>query len=246
MSKSAGRSCRSRCGTRSAPGDSCRVVAHASGRYRTCSWRWPCGPLPGGRVAVACDGVPAAGSAQPATLTSPSFGAQQCREVTMKQRVPRRTWQAPGRAGRRSRVLIEDGHPALAISDFSLFEQAGLDVAFCSGPGDDGAACPVLRGQRCPLVAGADAVLHGLDPALGIAAVICRQRPGLPVVAEQRRRADGSLEPVPEGCTPLTFPCSVRGQIDALRRALAPTVRPGSDARGTHLRQQRRHRRNMP
>jgi hypothetical protein len=139
----------------------------------------------------------------------------------VKQRVPRRTWQAPSRAGRRPLVLIEGDHPALAISDLSLFEQAGFDVAYCSGPGHDVMACPLLRGQRCPLVAAADAVLHGLDPALGIAAAIGRQRPGLPVVAELRRRADGSLQPVPEGCTPLTFPCSVKGQIDALWRALA-------------------------
>lgn len=139
----------------------------------------------------------------------------------MKQRIPRRTWQEPGRAGRRPRILIEDDHPALAISDFSLFEQAGFDVAYCSGPGDDQAACPLLRGQRCPLVAGADAVLHGLDPALGVAAIIGRQRPGLPVVAERRRRGDGSLPPVPEGCTPLACSCSVKGQIDALWDALA-------------------------
>jgi hypothetical protein len=73
---------------------------------------------------------------------------------------------------------------------------------------------------RCPLLDGADAVLHGLDPALGIAAAICRQRPGMPVVAEHRRRANGSLPPVPEGCTLLAFPCSVKGQIDALWREL--------------------------
>ena len=139
----------------------------------------------------------------------------------MKQRVPRRTWQAPGRTGRHPRILIEDAHPALEISDFSLFEQAGFDVAYCSGPGDDLAACPLLRGQRCPLVDAADAVLQGLDPALGIAAAIRRQRPGMPVVAEQRRSADGGLQPVPDGCIPLTFPCSVKGQIDVLWRALA-------------------------
>jgi hypothetical protein len=149
----------------------------------------------------------------------------------MKQRVPRRIWQAPRRAGRRPRILIEDAHPALEISDFSLFEQAGFDVAFCSGPGNDMAACPLMNGQRCPLVAGADAVLHGLDPALGIAAGICRQRPGMPVVAEQRRRADGSLQPVPDGCTPLAFPCSVRGQIDALWQALASRGSASASAR---------------
>lgn len=138
----------------------------------------------------------------------------------MKQRVPRRTWHSPGRAGRRPRILIEDDHPALAMSDFSLFEQAGLDVAYCSGPGHDLAACPLLRGQQCPVLASADAVLHGLDPALGIAAAIRRQRPGIPVVAEQHRRTDGSSPPVPDGCTPLAYPCSVKGQIDALWRSL--------------------------
>lgn len=142
----------------------------------------------------------------------------------MKQRVPRRTWLSPRRAGRRPLVLIEDDHPALAISDFSLFEQAGFDVAFCSGPGGDPAACPLLRGQQCQVLAGADAVLHSLDPACGLGAAIRRQRPALPVVAVQRQREDGSLSPVPAGCTPLTFACSVRGQIEAVQRAL--TGRP--------------------
>src|SRR5690348_13903351 len=138
----------------------------------------------------------------------------------MNQRVPRRTWKSVRRAGHRPRVLIEDDHLALAISDFSLFEQAGFDVAFCSGPGRDRAACPLLRGRRCPLVTGTDAVLHGLDPALGVAAAIGRYSPGVPVVAKQGRGADGSLPSVPEGCQPLVFPCSVKGQIDALWRAI--------------------------
>ena len=53
----------------------------------------------------------------------------------MTQRFPRRTWSPHSGAGHRPRVLIEDDHPALAISDFSQFEQAGLSVGFCSGPG---------------------------------------------------------------------------------------------------------------
>jgi hypothetical protein len=144
----------------------------------------------------------------------------------MKQRLHRRTWQSPGRAGRRPRILIEDDHPALAISDFSLFERAGFDIAYCSGPGDDLASCPLLCGQQCPLVAAADAVLHGLDPALGIAAAICRQRPGMPVVIERHRRADNSLQPTPDGRTPLSVPCSVEGQIDSLWQALASRQSP--------------------
>ena len=144
----------------------------------------------------------------------------------MKQRVPRRSWYSSGESGHRPRVLVEDDHPALAISDFSMFERAGFDVALCTGPGDDPAACPLQHGRPCPVVAGADIVLHGLDPALGIAAALRRQRPALPVVVEQHRRADGSLPPAPAGCTSLPVPCSVRGQIDALWRALAS--RPGT------------------
>ncbi|MGE5291343.1 MAG: hypothetical protein ACM3ML_29900 [Micromonosporaceae bacterium] len=134
----------------------------------------------------------------------------------MKQRVPRRAWWPAG-AGHRPRVLIEDDHSALAISDFSVFEQAGFDVAFCSGPGRDPAACPLLRGRQCPLLAGADVVLRGPDSGLGIAEAIRRQRPGISVVAGPRR-ADGSLQPVPEGCIPLVFGCSVKGQVDARQR----------------------------
>ena len=102
----------------------------------------------------------------------------------MEQRIPRRTWSPPGPAGSHPRLLIEDDRAALAISDFSLFHEAGLDVAFCSGPGDDPGACPLLHGERCALVDRADVVLHGLSPGLGVAAAIHRQRAELPVVIE--------------------------------------------------------------
>jgi hypothetical protein len=143
----------------------------------------------------------------------------------MIQRIPRRTWHSPSAGTGRPRVLIEDHHQALAISDFALFEQAGLDVAYCSGPGAEPRACPLLRGQRCPVLARAQAVLHGLDPALGIAAAARRQHPGLPVVVEQPRRPGATPPSLPEGCTPLPFPASVRGQIDALWRVLTDSRR---------------------
>ena len=146
----------------------------------------------------------------------------------MRQRIPRRTWSCPHPSGRHPRLLIEDGHPALAISDFSLFRDAGFDVAFCSGPGDDPGACPLLRGRQCPLVAEADVVLHGLDPALGIAAAIRRQHPELPVVVEQRRPEAGSAGAVPAGCVPLGYPCSVSGQVAAVARAVADDSREAS------------------
>ncbi len=139
----------------------------------------------------------------------------------MNQRVPRRVWSARSGAGRRPRVLVEDDHASLAISDFSSFEKAGFDIAFCSGPDGRPQDCPLLRGEECGLLAGANAVLHGLDPGLGIAEAIRRRYPRVAVVAEQHRHGDGSLDPVPEGCASLVYPCSVHGQVDALGRALA-------------------------
>ena len=139
----------------------------------------------------------------------------------MKQRIPRRAWNSPAGAGHRPRVLIEDDRPALAISDFSLFQQAGFDVAFCSGPDPGEAACPLLRGEPCPVLAGADAVLHGLDARLGVAESIRRAHPGTPVIVRQRRLGPDGAQDVPDGCLPLAPECSVPGQIGALRRALA-------------------------
>jgi len=139
----------------------------------------------------------------------------------MEQRMPRRTWSGPKVAGGHPRLLIEASLPALAISDFRLFQQAGFDVAFCPGPGSDLRSCPLLHGRRCVLADKADVVLHGLDPRLGIATAIRRQRPELPVVVEQSRQRDGTVGPVPAGCAPLSYPCSVRGQIDALWRAVS-------------------------
>ncbi len=138
----------------------------------------------------------------------------------MDQRVPGRRWYSPAVA-HRPRVLVEDGHPALAISDFSIFTEAGFDVAYCSGPGDGPAGCPLQRGEECEILDGADVVLHGLDQSLDLAAAIHERHPEAGVVVEQRRHADGSVDPVPEGCTALVFPCSVTAQLDALRRALA-------------------------
>lgn len=139
----------------------------------------------------------------------------------MEQRVPGRSWFSPREGLHRPRVLIEDDHPALAISDFSAFRDAGFDVAMCSGPDRLPERCPLLRGEQCGVVASADVVLNGLDPRLGVAAAIRHQHPGVAVVVEQQRFADGSVAAVPPGCTPLVFPCSVNGQLEALRAALA-------------------------
>jgi len=148
----------------------------------------------------------------------------------MKQRVSRRTWYSPSSIGRRPRVLIEDSHPALEISDFAAFRDAGFDVAYCSGPATEAAAesagsghapgtCPLLCGADCEILAGADVVLHGLDPAFGVAADIRWWHPELPVVVK-------TDAPAPDGCTAIPACCSVKGQVEAVRRALSPQQPP--------------------
>ncbi len=143
----------------------------------------------------------------------------------MKQRVSRRTWYSPPSTGRRPRMLIEDSHPALEISDFAAFRDAGFDVAYCSGPAAGEAAgpgsCPLLGGADCDLLAGADVVLHGLDPASGVAAGIRWWHPELPVVVKTDDAA-------PAGCTRIPACCSVRGQAEAVRRALPGSLPPRS------------------
>ena len=98
----------------------------------------------------------------------------------MKQRVPARTWYSSSERAGVPACSSRTSHPALEISDFTAFRDAGFDVAYCSGPaaGETGGAaagpgsCPLLCGADCEVLAGADVVLHGLDPASGVAADI--------------------------------------------------------------------------
>ena len=101
----------------------------------------------------------------------------------MKQRVPARTWYSSSER-RRPRLLIEDDHPALEISDFTAFRHAGFDVAFCSGPGVTPGSCPLLCGADCEVLAQADVVLHGLGPETGLVAGIRWWHPEVPVIVK--------------------------------------------------------------
>jgi hypothetical protein len=119
----------------------------------------------------------------------------------------------------RPRLLIEDPDQALQVSDFRLFEEAGLAVALCQGPGPSD-SCPLMAEGRCRLAEEGDVVLIG--PGVGpfgaeLAAAHQQSRPGLPVVVAVRRD-DGEVPP--PGCVSLTVPASVTGQIRTVWRAL--------------------------
>jgi len=111
------------------------------------------------------------------------------------------------------RVLVESASPALAVSDFRRYRDAGLDVTLCGGPvGDE--RCPLAEGGDCTSARDADVVLFGLDGRDDILAAHRAQHPSIPVVAEVRRG-----DPAPDGCTVLAFPSSVDEQVRILRRS---------------------------
>ena len=94
----------------------------------------------------------------------------------MRERVPP-IWGSPKRPHHAPRLLVEGDDQALALSDFSRFRQAGFEVAWCSGPARRPEDCAVLRNEDCPLVRGADVVLHALSSDAGIVAAIRNRYP---------------------------------------------------------------------
>jgi hypothetical protein len=78
-------------------------------------------------------------------------------------------------------LLIESDDPALAVSDFTAFWEAGFNPAFCAGRAS-GRPCSLLESGECELVDRADVVLHRMQQRTGIADAIRESRPELPVV----------------------------------------------------------------
>jgi hypothetical protein len=83
----------------------------------------------------------------------------------------------------RPRVLLEHEDP-LAASHWALrLARRGYAVGICHGP-HDGAACPLVAGDGCPAVEGADVVVSALSAEHeAVVAALRRHRPQLPLVA---------------------------------------------------------------
>jgi hypothetical protein len=148
----------------------------------------------------------------------------------MRQRFPSR-WGSPSRPHHLPRLLVEDDDPALALSDFSRFHQAGFEVAWCSGPAGRADACSLLRNGDCPLLRGADVVLHGLNPDTRIASAIRASHPETGLVQIVRARAEiGGSGQDPGQPTGSDFVLSgsdgVETQVRALCRALSRRCPP--------------------
>lgn len=62
-----------------------------------------------------------------------------------------------------TRVLIENGNARARTAQAELLRDRGFVVFECGGPDPLGDGCPLLQGEVCDLVEGADLVLHDLD-----------------------------------------------------------------------------------
>jgi hypothetical protein len=146
----------------------------------------------------------------------------------MRQRVPPR-WGSPTRTRHIPRLLVEDDDPALAVSDFSRFRQAGFEVAWCSGPTGSSDACSLLRNGDCPLVRGADVVLHGLSSQAQIASAIRAAHPETALVqivrAETSHSDQDPHESTASDCV-LSGSDDVETQVRALGHALSRRYPP--------------------
>ena len=139
----------------------------------------------------------------------------------------------------RPRVLVEDPNGAFRNADFRAFEQAGFDVALCTGPDAD-TDCPLHDSQRCGLVERADVILFGLgttdERSRAVLRALRTHYPETPVVVEVPRERSQDDAHLPEGCLALAFPASIDGQTRVLWEALA-----ASEA-GKRSAQRRAHR----
>jgi hypothetical protein len=141
---------------------------------------------------------------------------------------------ATDRRGPPWQLLVESPDPGLAISNFDAFRQAGFEVTVCGGPGLDPHECPVVRGEACPLMAGADVVLFDLDgdpprraellaaSRSEVLAAMRANRPGLPVVV----MSAGLTPDTAAGCTAIRPTTSVGGQVSALQKAVMQWPNP--------------------
>lgn len=135
--------------------------------------------------------------------------------MAIPQRVPV-TWGTGPRVGHAIRLLVESDDPVLAVSDFSVFREAGILVAHCGGSGPE-RRCPLLQGEPCSLVAGADVVLHRLGPDPLILEALGRHHPDVPVVVVEAE--PGGVVAVPDGAVVLPAGAPVESQIRAIYRA---------------------------
>jgi len=123
-------------------------------------------------------------------------------------------------------VLVENPDVGVGFVLERFLEREGCEVAVCGGP--DGLRrhrCPLVFDEDCALAAGADVIVHGLNPDRPEHAEVLRalrsKHPTTPVVVEVPRPSIERHAGLLADCIVVPFPAtrdSLRGAVD---RALA-------------------------
>jgi hypothetical protein len=149
----------------------------------------------------------------------------------VRKRLSTSAWQrptepAPGpAAGARGRVLIENPHGVLVDAYEDALRAAGFEVGSCAGP-SAAEPCPLVTEEACPLVAGADVVVCGLDfdqpESRAVLDALRTHHGGAAVVVQVPDRQVGEVAPaaagfrlVPASVDPADLVAAVEGALAA-------------------------------
>ena len=135
-------------------------------------------------------------------------------------------WQGVGGP----RVLIEAAEWSARQSMSQALQRAGFRTEVCPGPGGADHRCPLAGDGGCVAAEHADVVVHALHPgdhrnreALD---ALRRRLPDTPVVLDVPERARQLLTEDCDDCVVVPSPRSADTLVDAVRTAVAPSVRP--------------------
>src|SRR5579875_3713802 len=119
-----------------------------------------------------------------------AFGPRPHRPVLGVDHAHRWARQHPSVHGRiYPRVLVEAQDGAEALARVHVLESHGYDAVWCPGPHrPDGADCPLVRGDGCPLADEVEVVVSSLDleepGTRKVLEAMAREHPELPVIVE--------------------------------------------------------------
>lgn len=107
--------------------------------------------------------------------------------------------------------MVEHEDPGWRWAASERLTSAGYEVACCGGPRVlPRQRCPVVAGEPCPLLDGADVIVNGLGitttAARAVLTAVHAQRPELPVIVELPTSRFDDLEAMAPGCRPVAFP----------------------------------------
>jgi hypothetical protein len=137
--------------------------------------------------------------------------------ITM--RIAHPTW--PERVDERPRVLVENQDFGCAYAMERILESEGFEVAVCGGPNALEARCPLIASGHCALAAGADVIVHSLNPDRLEHAVVLRalrsHHPDTPRIVEVPGPATVRHGELLEGSTVVAMPITRTTFLRAVR-----------------------------